>query len=208
MPAVKRKLTRKEKAAETRRRMLQAAYDLFCQHGFRATTMDDIAGAAGVAVQTLYFTFHTKDELLQAVQDWIVLGDDPKPPPMQSWYLAAVAEPDAPSSLRTIVEGVASIERRAAPMVPVFHAVAADPAGEVFRNAEHKRREGFEDLVDMLAKKQPLRRGMTRARATDLLFIVAGPECYRMFVLEAGWSEKQWIAWATATLTRDFFGEA
>ena len=64
MCAVK-KISRQERAATTRRRMLDAAYDLFCEQGFRATTMDAIAQRAGVAVQTLYFTFHTKDALLQ-----------------------------------------------------------------------------------------------------------------------------------------------
>ena len=63
--------------------MLEAAYELFCSDGYRATTMEAIAERAGVAVQTLYFTFHTKDELFQAVHDHTVLGDDIVPPPMQ-----------------------------------------------------------------------------------------------------------------------------
>src|SRR6187399_1573894 len=86
MATVKRN-SRQERAAGTRRRMLDAAYDLFCDQGFRATTMEAIAERAGVAVQTLYFTFHTKDELLQAVQDRAVLGDDvPTPPHEQPWF--------------------------------------------------------------------------------------------------------------------------
>ncbi|MEO6627470.1 MAG: hypothetical protein ABIP03_02760 [Aquihabitans sp.] len=43
-----------------------------------------------MAVQTLYLTFHTKDELLQAVQDWTVMGDEPIPPQLQEWHAAAV----------------------------------------------------------------------------------------------------------------------
>ena len=39
-------LSRREKALETRRRMLKAAYDLFCEHGYAATTMDVIAKRA------------------------------------------------------------------------------------------------------------------------------------------------------------------
>src|ERR1051325_4765243 len=86
--------SRREKAAATRRRMLDAAYELFCRDGYRATTMEAIADRAGVAVQTLYFTFHTKDELFQAVHERTVLGDENLPPRMQPWYLAAVAAPD------------------------------------------------------------------------------------------------------------------
>ena len=188
--------------------MVKAAYELFCEDGFRATTMDAIAARAGVAVQTLYFTFHTKDELLQAVHEWTVLGDDPTPPPLQAWYLAAAAEPDARRSLEMLVAGVVSIEARVAPMVPVFHAVSADPAGEVYSRAQQLRRKGFEDIVDMLTKKAPLRKGMNRRRACDLLFVLAGTESYRSFVIESGWTPKQWVNWVSATLARDLFDEA
>src|SRR4051794_41317464 len=90
--------------------MVSAAYDLFGEDGFRATTMEAIAARAGVAVQTLYFTFHTKDELLQAVLDWTVMGDDPTPPPMQPWHLAAMAEADGRRALELFVAGVVTIE--------------------------------------------------------------------------------------------------
>ncbi len=184
-----------------------AAYDLFCDSGYRATTMETIAERAGVAVQTLYFTFHTKDELLQAVHDWTVLGDDPTPPPLQPWYLAAAAEPDATRALRTAVEGIARLTARVAPMLPVFHTVSAEPAGAVYRKAEELRREGYEDMIEMFAKKAPLRRGMTRRRASDLFFVLGGPESYRSFVIEAGWTPKQWTTWVSTTLAGDLFGD-
>jgi hypothetical protein len=60
----------------------------------------------------------------------------------------------------------------------------------------------------MLAQKAPLRAGMTRRRACDLLFVLAGPESYRSFVLESGWTPRHWIAWVSATLVRDLFGDA
>jgi AcrR family transcriptional regulator len=187
--------------------MLDAAYDLFCERGFRATTMDSIAERAGVAVQTLYFTFHTKDALLQEVHDQTVLGDDPTPPPQQAWHVAAMAELDGRRALALIIEGVLAIQARVAPMIPVFQAVSADAAGRVFRRGEELSRKGFEQLIDALATKAPLRPGLTRAKACDLLFVVLGPELYRSLVLECGWSQADWQAWATNTLTRDLFGE-
>jgi AcrR family transcriptional regulator len=45
--------------------MLDAAIACFTTSGYAGTTMAQIAEQAGVAVQTLYFTFHTKAELLQ-----------------------------------------------------------------------------------------------------------------------------------------------
>ena len=72
MSAVKQ--SRAEQAAATRQRILNAAYDLFCELGYRATTMALIAERAHVAVQTVYFTFRTKDALLQEVHNQTVLG--------------------------------------------------------------------------------------------------------------------------------------
>jgi hypothetical protein len=43
--------------------------------------MVDVAAEAGVAVQPVYFTFHTKPELLVARYDLAVLGGSNAPPP-------------------------------------------------------------------------------------------------------------------------------
>jgi len=196
---------RQEKAARTRRAMLDAAYGLFCELGYTATTMNLVAERAGVAVQTVYFTFHTKDALLQEVQDRAVIGDDRVHPPDQPWFREAMAAPDGPTALAAIVRGVGEIDARVAPLIPVFHAVAGEPAGEVWRHSEVLRRDGFGDLVDALAAKTPLRRGLTRDRAVDLLFVVLGPELHRSFVVDAGWSRDEWGAWVLASLCRDLF---
>jgi AcrR family transcriptional regulator len=185
--------------------MLDAAYELFCESGFRATTMESIAERAGVAVQTLYFTFHTKDELVQAVHERTVLGDDELPPPLQPWYQAAMAHADVAGAVREIVRGVASILARVAPMVPAFHAVAADPAGDVWRHGEELRLQGMNNLVEVLSAKADLRKGLTRRHAGDVLFLLLGPDVYRTLVLERGWSEGQWAAWVERSILEELF---
>lgn len=197
--------SRADRAAATRRRMLSAAYDLFCQQGYSATTMTAVAERAGVAVQTLYFTFRTKDELLQHVHDWTVLTDDPTPPPLQTWYVSALAEPDPARAVALIVAGTADIAGRVAPMIPVFHAVAAEPAGAVYARAEDLRVEGMRNLVAALRTKATLRKGLTVNRAVDLLVVLLGPECYRSFVIDRGWSQKRWVDWTSALLTHELF---
>ncbi len=198
--------SRQERAAGTRRRMLDAAYDLFCELGFRATTMEAIAERAGVAVQTLYFTFHTKDSLLQEVHNRAVLGQEGTPPPRQEWYLAALTEPDAHRAVAMLVLGSAAILHRVAPMMPVFHSVAADAAGEVFRRGQQRRRDGCRVLADDLVTKAPPAPGMTSDKVSDLLFVLLGPEVYRSFVIELGWTQEQWADWTTDALVRDIFG--
>jgi len=201
-----KKNSRQERAAATRRRMLDAAYDLFCEQGFRATTMETIADRAGVAVQTLYFTFHTKDALLQEVHNRTVLGEEGTPPRRQEWHLAVMAEPDAHRAVAMLVLGNSTILHRVAPMMPVFHSVSADAAGQVFRNGEQRRRDGFHVLAEELGAKAPLAPGMSIDRVSDLLFVLLGPETYRSFVIELGWSRDEWADWTTHALVRDIFG--
>jgi AcrR family transcriptional regulator len=186
--------------------MLMAAFDLFCHQGFRATTMDAIAERAGVAVQTVYFTFHTKDALLQEVHNWTVLGDDATPPEQQEWRLAAQTEPDVQRFLSLIVEGASGILRRVAPMIPVFHAVAGDPAGAVYRHGEDRRRRGYAVLAEEIVQKAPLRPGVSAGHVSDLLFVLLGPEIYRSFVVGLGWTHERWVRWTTTTLLRDLYG--
>jgi len=186
--------------------MLTAAYELFCSTGYRATTMDAIAERASVAVQTLYFTFHTKDELFQAVHERTVLGDEGVPPALQPWYLAAVASDDVRAAVRHLCRGVLSISRRVAPMIPAFHAVVADPAGEVWERSQRLRHDGMIKLIAVLTKKAPLRAGLTKGHAADVLYLLLGPDLYRTMVLERGWTERQLANWTERVVLDDVFG--
>ena len=79
--------TRRERTLATRRRMVGAAYRLFCEKGYVATTMEAIAREAEVAVPTLYFTFRTKGAILGEALGAAVMGfDEPVGPEDASWY--------------------------------------------------------------------------------------------------------------------------
>jgi AcrR family transcriptional regulator len=194
------------KSHVTRARIVRHAYELFGELGYRRTTMEAIAERSAIAVQTVYFNYRTKDILLQAVHEWTVLGDDPTPPPRQQWHIDAMREPDAHDVLRRMVAGTAGILARVAPMIPVYHSVAQEPAGAVYRRSEELRRQDMGRLVDDLARKTPLVPGLSRHRAADLAFFLMGPESYRALVLVAGWSHDEWVAWTSARLCHDLFG--
>ncbi|TMC94359.1 MAG: helix-turn-helix transcriptional regulator, partial [Chloroflexi bacterium] len=68
---------RRDQAAQTRVRILDAAYRLLLAGGYEATTIQMVAEAAGVAVQTVYFVFGTKGRLYSEVENRVVLGDAP-----------------------------------------------------------------------------------------------------------------------------------
>ena len=56
-------------------RIVDAAARLFVDHGYVATTIEAVAELAGVAVQTVYYVFGTKRNLLAAVLDASIAGD-------------------------------------------------------------------------------------------------------------------------------------
>lgn len=57
---------RSKRKAQTHVRILQAAQNVFYTKGYDAATLEEIADAAGVHVQTLYRHFPTKQELASA----------------------------------------------------------------------------------------------------------------------------------------------
>jgi Transcriptional regulator len=67
---------RAEQARATRRRIIGQAARLFTEQGYAATTLDQIAAAADVAVQTVYFHFRNKATVLKEVVDVLAAGDD------------------------------------------------------------------------------------------------------------------------------------
>jgi TetR/AcrR family transcriptional regulator, repressor for uid operon len=50
---------------ETRERLLDAAYELFCRLGIQRTSMEEVARRAGLSRITLYRKFDTKDALVE-----------------------------------------------------------------------------------------------------------------------------------------------
>jgi len=59
--------TREEKKAQSRRKILDAARDVFFRDGFMLANLDEVASRAGVAKGTLYRYFESKAELYVAV---------------------------------------------------------------------------------------------------------------------------------------------
>jgi AcrR family transcriptional regulator len=200
---------RRERAQATRLRIAKAAGVLFCERGYTGTTMADIADAAGVAVQTVYFVFHTKSDVLSTTYDVAVLGDGhPAPPQAQEWYRRAVSEPDAGTAIRAVVEGAGEIVRRVAPLdLAVRTAAASDPdVARFLAQNERMRLEGYREMVEFLSTKSPLRTGLSPERATDVMLLLVGPAAYRTLVADRGWSHAEWVAWSSEVLTEQLFG--
>jgi AcrR family transcriptional regulator len=69
-PRTYRMEARAEAVAETGRRILSAVVDLHNERFHDQITLEDIAGRAGVTVQTVLRRFGSKDGLLEAAAEW------------------------------------------------------------------------------------------------------------------------------------------
>ena len=83
-PPRARRVSRQKEAGEvtrreTRRRLLAAAKTEFAERGYTAATVIRIAERADVSVQTLYSNWGNKRNLLRAVMESSVTGDDDLP---------------------------------------------------------------------------------------------------------------------------------
>jgi AcrR family transcriptional regulator len=207
---------RRERALATRRRIVKAAYALFRARGYAGSTMEAIAGEAGVAVQTLYFTFQTKAAILDEVVGAAILGFDQWVPqvgrvragdPTQlravhQWFAAFEAEKTAQGALTRFVDASVEIMERVAPLVSVMRQAESEPeAKAVSELGESRRVESYQAVIRLLAKKEGgLRSGLTVRRATDVLLAVCSGEVYQM-LRDRGWKPRELRAWLLELLS-------
>jgi AcrR family transcriptional regulator len=196
------KRTRREQAAATRERMIRAAIEVFSEAGYMGARMGVIATRAGVAVQTVYFTFHTKAELLQACFEHAVLGPERLPPMEQPFFADLVAARSGRAALAAFVDGNTAILARAAVIKEVAESAPHEPdAAAVVADSERLRREGLGQIVAMIADRWGLRAELNVEDATDLLLMLSSSATY-LTMRRYGWSDEKYAAWLTDTLAR------
>ena len=195
--------TRRERADQTRRRIVECAYALFRDNGYPATTMETIAASARVAVQTVYYVFRTKAQLLQEVIETAAAGQNDAAPVMQrSWMQAAFAASDGHRALALAVEHGVDIYARVAPLGGAIQsAAAAEPDVEAYwRRVADGRRAGMAQLIGRLVALGQLRRGLSADRAADVLYVLDSHEVFIGLTRDAGWTVTEFKAWLYGAL--------
>lgn len=193
---------RAAKTTANRVRMLAAALDLFVERGYAATTMKAIAERAGMAVQTLYFTFANKRAILVELLDTEIAGDaEPVATMDRPWFAEAVAATPR-EQIRLQVAAAAGILARVAPLLEVVRSAAAtdQELAEVWRTNVEQRLAVQRRLAAELARKTPLHDGLPVERAAEIALALTAPETYRLLVGDRGWSSSEWQRWVTDTL--------
>jgi AcrR family transcriptional regulator len=196
-----------EKSRQTRQRIVRSAYELFVERGYGATTLQDIAEHAGVAVQTIYFTFGNKPSLLKELVDVTIAGDDePIPTMKRAWFLDALATDTAEGQLRAHVHGTRQVLQRVAPIIDVVRSAGAlDPSiAGLWQQDFDPRLEVQTTAATSLVAKPDARANLSAEDAADVLFGVLSPEVYLLFVRDRGWTAERWEQWAYDVLRTQF----
>jgi AcrR family transcriptional regulator len=195
---------RRDRAKVTRDKIVASAYRLFCRHGWAQTTMDAIAGEAGVAVQTVYYVFRTKAALLREVIETAAAGrSDPPAVAQRPWMQQALAAPDGHRALALIVEHGVDIYARVAPLGPTIQAAASADADidTYWQSVAQTRRAGMAQLIASLTERGHLRSGLTPQRATDILYVINSHETFLGLTRDADWTVPEYKAWLYETLS-------
>ena len=203
MPLVNTTGKKGEKSRQTRRRILQAANELFVRQGYGATTLQGIADHAGVAVQTIYFAFGNKPSLLKELVDVTIAGDDEPVPTMQrDWFRDALATETADAHLRAYVGGTCQVLQRVAPIVDVLRSAGtSDPSiASLWQYETDPRLEVSSASARSLMGKPGARGDVSAEQAADVLFGLLSPELYLLFVRDRRWSPDRWEQWVYDTL--------
>jgi AcrR family transcriptional regulator len=213
-PAVKRPYEsplRQGQARTTRTAIIEAAWRLFAEHGYVATSIEDIAAAAGVSRATVFTAVGGKPVLLKAAFDVAIVGDDEKVSlPDRASSRAIRAEPDPRRYLARYAKLAAEISSRVAPIAEAVRGAAgADlDARRLWETHLTQRRQGGAHVVaDLLAKGGRLRPGLDAAAAADVVWVLNDPGLYHHLVLQRAWTPRRFQRWLADVLQRELLAD-
>jgi AcrR family transcriptional regulator len=198
---------RRAQAEATRADILDAAQRLFEQRGYGATTMEAIAGEAGVALKTVYVAFETKSGLLRALWNHLLrAGRDEVPIADQAWYREIVDEADPARQVAMTARASVATKRRIAGVLEVIRGAApTDPdIAALWQRIQSDFHANQRVIVESLAAKHALRPGLDVERATDILWTLNHPNVWQLLVEERGWTPEEFERWFEQTARGTF----
>ncbi|MEE6260702.1 TetR/AcrR family transcriptional regulator [Plantactinospora sonchi] len=186
---------RQESAAQTRELILNAAAELFATGGYAATTVNDVAAAARVAVATVYTSVGGKPTLVRALIARAV--DDPA----TRQTVRAVRRATGPAEVIQLTAAGTRHGHEAHRQVLrlMGTTMAVDPTiADAVREAVRSYREALRVSAVRLAELSALRDDLTVDRAADILWFHFGLHSWEPLTEDCGWSYEEAQRWLTA----------
>ncbi len=195
---------RADQARQTRKRVLEAAFDLFAERGYAGTTIAAVAEQAGVSPETIYLTVEGKRGLLEGVIETTIVGDG-DPAAQEDGLWAEIAElPTAPARLARMVDFSCAILARTRPIHSVIRGAAdkeAFAAALSSRLLKDRLRAQTERIRRHLGGD--LRNGLSASEAGERYCALAGPDLYHTLTVELGWTADQHRTWLSNLLATE-----
>ena len=193
---------RAESAAQTRHAILDAARVLFVNQGYVATTIDQIADRAGVSKPTVFASVGNKRDIIKELRDLAIAGDeDPVPLAQRPWFKEALEEPDPARSVDLHARTTVRLHQSAADLAEVLRtgAGADEELRQLWQTAEHERRADAATFIDALLSKGPLRAGLGREAAIDIVWVLTSADSFQRLVRARRWSTRRYEQWLAQT---------
>ena len=195
---------RRERAETTRLAIAAAAGCLFAEHGYAATSVDQIAAAADVSRATVFNSVGGKPELLREAYRLAVRGPANANTPLgqQPRNRRISAEPDPHKLLAGYAGVMVEVGRRLAPLYEAVRAAAhADPeARELWHTITEERRTATTGIVRRLIERNALLHGLDKQDASDILWLLNDPALYQLLVTQRHWTQRRYRTWLTTTM--------
>jgi AcrR family transcriptional regulator len=194
---------RREQAAQTRNRILEAAGELFAASGYARTTIAAIAQRADVAADTVYATFGSKARILTALIDVRLAPAAGVANVMDRPQAHAVRdEVDQRRQIAAFARDMAAVSARVRPVYEILRtASAVEPEmAAIHAEMDSYRLRNMRQVVSWIASRGPLRVDVDRAG--EIVWAVVSPDVARLLCDIQGWSQDQYAEWLEDTLVR------
>jgi AcrR family transcriptional regulator len=193
---------RQQRAQKTRERICATARELFLTRGYTETTITDIARAAGVAHQTVYFVFGSKAAVLAEIMDAEIVGDLEATPLLERPQVRRITRlSDPQQALHDVVAIACGVTRRLAPLYEIVRSGAADQdVRDLLDRHEEQRWRTLHTLVGLLDGQ--VQDTLDPVDATDRLYALLSHEVYWLLVHRRGWDAMRWQDHVTAEAER------
>lgn len=177
----------------TRGRILDAARRVLLSGTYSSVTMDLIAKEAGVAYQTVYAIFGTKQRLAQGIME---VGFPHVAEALKLFDpLRRSADPEL--HLRTGARVHRLIYEPCADLLRFMHESGDPVLLAHYRKREEQRFTGMTQLglAAMLEKSGRLRAGISGSEAVAMIWSLGGPDLFTQLVFERGWTPSRYEEW-------------
>ena len=196
---------RQAQAETTRRTVIQAAGAQFTAHGYAATSMRQVADAAGVSVETVYKQVGTKRDLLWAWLGTSIAGsDEPDVPQVeQQWARDFASEHDFGRQAELAASNLRAVYERSLDVLEVIRS-AAEVDEEAAELSLRQRSDRYRDVSEHMRRVSPasLDPDLSVDDVADIAYAITESSVYATLVRERGWTPDQYERWLADALRR------